>query len=221
MSAVLNLQSIGKTFNDGSRSVPVLNGVDVSVDSGQTTAIVGRSGSGKTTMIMIAAGLETATAGTVHWGDTNVTNFSEDELSKYRRDWVGVIFQGFHLIPNMTALENVAVSLEIAGVDDAFDKAEAALNAVNLSHRLTSYPTTLSGGEQQRVAVARAFANRPKLILADEPTGNLDTKSAKTIMDILHQSCADYGTGLMLITHDEKLAGECDVTYTMNDGVLV
>ena len=220
MSSVLTLQSIGKTFDDGNRQVPVLNGVDVSVDSGQTTAIVGRSGSGKTTMIMIAAGLETATSGSVHWGDMDVTHFSEDELSKYRRDWVGVIFQGFHLIPNMTALENVAVSLEIAGVEDAFDKAEMALQAVDLSHRITAYPTTLSGGEQQRVAVARAFANRPKLILADEPTGNLDTKSASMIMDILHQSCADYGTGLMLITHDEKLADDCDVTYTMNDGIL-
>ena len=221
MSTALTLQSIQKTFYDGVNDVPVLNNVNVSVKSGKTTAIVGRSGSGKTTMLMIAAGLETATSGSVYWGDTNVTYFSEDELSQYRRDWVGIVFQGFHLIPNMTALENVAVSLEIAGVDDAFDKAEQALNRVGLSHRLKSYPTTLSGGEQQRVAVARAFANQPKLILADEPTGNLDTKSANIIMEILHQSCADYGTGLMLITHDDKLASNCDYVHTMNDGILV
>lgn len=217
---VLTLSSIGKTFTSGDGDVPVLRGVDLVVPSGQSVAIVGRSGSGKTTMLMIAGGLESATSGTVHWGDNDITHLGEDALATHRRDWVGVVFQGFHLMPNMTALENVAVALEIAGIPNAFTRAEQALVAVGLGHRLQSYPATLSGGEQQRVAVARANAHNPKLILADEPTGNLDTASAKTVMDILHQTCADNGTGLLLITHDPALAKKCDVTYTMNDGIL-
>lgn len=217
---VLQLAAVSKTFSDGQTKVPVLHDVSLSVQSGQSTAIVGRSGSGKTTMLMIAAGLESATTGTVSWGHRDVTTLNEDDLARHRREWLGIVFQGFHLIPNMTALENVAVSLEIAGIADAFDRAEEALNKVDLSHRLGSYPATLSGGEQQRVAVARAFANGPKLILADEPTGNLDTASANMVMDILHRTCADYGAGLLLITHDKALARDCHVVQTMNDGVL-
>jgi putative ABC transport system ATP-binding protein len=169
-------------------------------------------------MMMIMAGLERPTDGTVHVAGQNLGDLDEDGLARFRRDHVGIVFQAFHLVPTMTALENVAIPLEFAGVSDAFDRARAGLEAVGLGHRVTHYPGQLSGGEQQRVALARAFVAEPKLLLADEPTGNLDVDTGKTIVKLLFDLAERRGTTLVLITHDPALAGRCDRTVRVMDG---
>jgi putative ABC transport system ATP-binding protein len=198
--------------------VNILRGIDLDIAAGEAVGLVGPSGSGKTSLLMVLAGLEHATAGSVMLSGHEVTALDEDALARLRRDHVGIVFQAFHLIPTMTALENVAVPLELAGRADAMDRARAALRAVGLGHRLTHLPGQLSGGEQQRTALARAFVAEPLLLLADEPTGNLDHATGSAVMDLLFQLRTAHGTTLLLITHDAELAGRCDRCVHLSDG---
>jgi putative ABC transport system ATP-binding protein len=198
----------------------ILKGVSLEVAAGEAVGIVGPSGSGKTSLLMLLAGLERPTAGGLTVAGQDLTGLDEDALARFRRDHVGIVFQAFHLIPTMTALENVAVPLEFAGRRDAFPRAEDALRRVSLGHRLTHYPGQLSGGEQQRVALARAMVAGPRLILADEPTGNLDRGTGAQVMDLLF-SLRDAGTTLVLITHDPGLAERCDRQVRIEDGLIV
>ena len=200
--------------------VNILRGVDLDLGRGEAVGLTGPSGSGKTSLMMLLAGLERATAGTIEFDGRIVTALDENALARLRRTRIGIVFQAFHLIPTMTALENVAVPLELAGRRDAMDRARAALDMVGLSHRLTHLPSRLSGGEQQRVAIARAFAPEPALLLADEPTGNLDRATGETVMALLFDLRARMGTTLLLITHDQVLAARCDRTVRMADGVM-
>jgi putative ABC transport system ATP-binding protein len=188
------------------------------VAAGETVSIVGPSGSGKSTMMMVIAGLERPTSGRIQVAGMNLDTLDEDGLALFRRKSVGIVFQNFHLIPTMTALENVAVPLELAGDRAAFDKAAQELAAVGLDHRLGHYPGQLSGGEQQRVALARAFAVEPRLLLADEPTGNLDGDTGQRIIDLMFELRARRGTTLLLITHDPALAQRCGRTVRLLDG---
>ena len=200
--------------------VNILRGVDLTVGRGEAVGVVGPSGSGKTSLLMVLAGLERASGGSVRIGGEELTAMDEDALARFRRDSVGIVFQSFHLVPTMTALENVAIPLEFARAPDAFARAEAALREVGLGHRLDHYPGQLSGGEQQRVALARAFAPRPALLLADEPTGNLDQATGETVMDLLFGLRAGYGATLLLITHDPLLSARCDREVRVRDGLV-
>jgi putative ABC transport system ATP-binding protein len=200
--------------------VNILTGIDLDVTDGEAVGIVGPSGSGKTSLLMVLAGLERATGGSVAVAGRDLTALSEDALARFRRDMVGIVFQAFHLIPTMTALENVAVPLELAGVRDAGARAAESLRAVGLGHRLTHLPGQLSGGEQQRVALARAFAPAPRLLLADEPTGNLDAATGAAVMDLLFGMQERQGITLLLITHDPVLAARCGRRVRIADGRL-
>lgn len=200
--------------------VNILRGLDLRIEAGEAVGVVGPSGGGKSTMMMVVAGLERATGGTVRTAGIDLTALDEDGLARFRRDHVGIVFQDFHLIPTMTALENVAVPLEFAGRKDAFDRARTVLQAVGLGHRLDHYPSQLSGGEQQRVAVARAFAPEPKILLADEPTGNLDGETGQQVMNLLFDMHRRLGTTMVLISHDPALAARCDRTVRLVDGKL-
>jgi putative ABC transport system ATP-binding protein len=215
------------TVQATSGPVNILTGVDLEIEAGETVGLVGASGSGKTSLLMVLAGLERATGGQVLVAGQDLTAMSEDALAKLRRDNVGIVFQSFHLIPTMTALENVALPLELAGAAQAlaplapctpFARAEASLRAVGLGHRLAHLPGQLSGGEQQRVALARAFAPEPRLLLADEPTGNLDVATGRAVMDLLFGMQQRLGTTLLLITHDPALAARCGRQVRMQDG---
>jgi putative ABC transport system ATP-binding protein len=201
--------------------VNILNGVSLRVEAGETVSLVGPSGSGKSTLMMVIGGLERPSAGRVAVAGSDLGGLGEDALARFRRDRVGIVFQNFHLIPTMTALENVAMPLELAGDRGAFAAAEAGLAAVGLGHRLVHYPGQLSGGEQQRVALARAFAARPRLLLADEPTGNLDTATGSRIIELLFRLRAEHGTTLLLITHDAELARRCGRIVRLADGRIV
>jgi len=201
--------------------VNILRGVDLRVGDGETVGVVGPSGSGKSTMMMVVAGLERPTAGRVRVAGADLAALDEDRLALFRRGNVGIVFQAFHLVPTMTALENVAVPLELAGDDGAFRRARQLLEAVGLGHRLEHYPGQLSGGEQQRVALARAFVTAPRLLLADEPTGNLDGETGRHVIDLLFEMRARHGTTLMLITHDPALAARCDRVVRLLDGRIV
>ncbi|WP_173980820.1 ABC transporter ATP-binding protein [Magnetospirillum sp. UT-4] len=207
----LNLASMAGEVN-------VLRGVDLTVEGGETVGVVGPSGSGKSTLLMVIAGLERATSGTVRVAGHDLSALDEDALARFRRGAVGIVFQSFHLVPTMTALENVAIPLELAGARDAFDLAAAELGAVGLAHRLSHYPGQLSGGEQQRVALARAFVARPKLLLADEPTGNLDQATGRAIVELLFDLHGRHGTTLLLVTHDPALAARCGRVVHVEDG---
>ena len=215
------LADIYLTLASAAGDVNVLRGVDLDVAAGETVSITGPSGSGKSTMLMIIAGLERPSAGRVVVAGTDLGTLDEDGLARFRRDRIGIVFQSFHLVPTMNAIENVAMPLELAGRRDAFAAAEAGLAAVGLGHRLLHYPGQLSGGEQQRVALARAFAATPKLLLADEPTGNLDTATGRLVIDLLFTLQARHGTTLVLITHDPLLAQRCDRTVRLADGRVV
>jgi putative ABC transport system ATP-binding protein len=201
--------------------INILRGVDLAVGVGEAVGIVGPSGSGKTSLLMLLAGLDRPTGGTLSVAGQDLTKMNEDQLAVFRRDQVGIVFQAFHLVPTMTAIENVAVPLEFAGRADAFDRAEAALRSVGLGHRLTHYPGQLSGGEQQRVALARAFVSEPRLLLADEPTGNLDRGTGGQVMDLLFGLREQFGTTLLLITHDPLLAERCERQVRIEDGRIV
>ena len=201
--------------------VNILRGLNLSIAQGEAVGVIGPSGGGKSTMMMVVAGLERANSGIVRTAGVDLRDLDEDALARFRRDHVGIVFQDFHLIPTMTALENVAVPLEFAGRAGAFERARAVLEAVGLGHRLTHYPSQLSGGEQQRVAVARAFAPEPSILLADEPTGNLDGETGKQVMDLLFDMHRRLGTTMVLISHDPLLAARCDRTVRLVDGRVV
>jgi len=200
--------------------VNILRGVDLKVQPGEALGLVGPSGSGKTSLLMLLAGLERPSGGTLRVAGADLAAMDEDALARFRREKVGIVFQAFHLIPSMTALENVAMPLEFAGRADAFDRAEDRLRAVGLGHRLGHYPGQLSGGEQQRVALARATVAEPALLLADEPTGNLDRATGALVMDLLFGLRERLGTTLVLVTHDEALAARCGRVVRMEDGLL-
>ena len=214
------LEGVELTLIGGSGPVPVLRGVDLRVQPGETVSVVGPSGSGKTTLLMVMAGLERPTAGTVTVAGHDYAGLDEDGLARFRRHNVGVVFQAFHLVPTMTALENVALPLEFAGAPDALERAAQGLAAVGLEARSGHYPAQLSGGEQQRVAIARAFAPRPRLLLADEPTGNLDEDTGRMVADLLFAMRRDFGATLVLVTHDRTLAGRCSRTVSMHGGQM-
>ena len=214
------MRGLELTVPSAAGPVNILSGIDLEVDAGEAVGIVGPSGSGKTSLLMILAGLEAATAGTVLVAGQDITRLSEDALARFRRGTVGIVFQSFHLIPTMTALENVSIPLELAAVPDAGARAAESLHAVGLGHRLTHLPGQLSGGEQQRVALARAFAPRPRLLRADEPTGNLDAATGQTVMDLLFDLRQTHGTTLLLITHDPALAARCPRQIRIADGKI-
>ncbi len=220
-NAMIALEGVELTLPSAAGPVHILRGLDLSVGRGETVSVVGPSGSGKSSMMMIIAGLERASKGEVVVGGTRFNGLDEDSLARFRRDAVGIVFQDFHLVPTMTALENVAIPLEFAGRADAFERAAECLEAVGLGHRLTHYPGQLSGGEQQRTALARAFAAGPDLLLADEPTGNLDGETGQQIIDLLFHLQADHGTTLVLITHDPQLAERCARSVKLLDGLIV
>ncbi len=218
--ALIELSDVQLTLASAAGQVNILRGINLAVAAGESVAVVGPSGSGKSTMLMVMAGLERPSAGTVRIAGQDITGFDEDRMALFRREHIGIVFQGFHLIPTMTALENVAVPLEFAGDRQAFAHARKGLEAVGLGHRLSHYPGQLSGGEQQRVALARAFAAEPSLLLADEPTGNLDAATGSAIVDLMFELCRRRDATLLLITHDIDLAARCDRTVRMLDGRL-
>jgi putative ABC transport system ATP-binding protein len=220
-SPLIAASALAFTAAAASGPVQVLRGVDLTVAAGEAVGIVGPSGSGKTSLLMLLAGLERPTAGRLSVAGRDLGALDEDALARFRRDEIGIVFQAFHLVPTMTALENVAIPLEFAGRRDAFDRAAAALAEVGLGHRLEHYPGQLSGGEQQRVALARAVVAEPRLILADEPTGNLDRATGATVMDLLFGLRARLGTTLLLITHDPALAERCGRQVRIEDGLIV
>ncbi len=215
---VIELADVSLTLGEGASCVHVLKGISLELMRGESAGIVGPSGSGKSTLLMVIAGLETVDAGTVTVDGQMLTGRSEDEVAAFRGRTIGIVFQSFHLIPNMTALENVAVPLELAGHDDPFATAEAELAAVGLADRITHYPGELSGGEQQRVAIARALAPQPAILIADEPTGNLDQTTGRQIADLLFAKAKERATTLVLVTHDTALAGRCDRHIAMRSG---
>ena len=217
---MIRLRDVHLQLASAAGPVNILRGINLSVAAGETAAMVGPSGAGKSSLLRIIGGLERATRGEVEVANADLTRLDEDGLARFRRDKVGIVFQGFHLIPTMTALENVALSLEFADAEQPFERAEEALRQVGLAHRVHHYPAQLSGGEQQRVAVARAFVGRPKLLLADEPTGNLDGNTGRAIMDLLFSLVASTGATLLLVTHDEGLARRCQRVIHIADGLI-
>jgi putative ABC transport system ATP-binding protein len=215
------LENVRLTLKSTAGPVNILLGVSVEVAAGETIALLGPSGSGKSSLLMVSSGLEAPTSGRVIVAGTDLTGLSEDALARFRRGNVGIVFQSFHLIPTMTALENVAVPLELQGAADAFARAKAELDAVGLGPRLDHYPGQLSGGEQQRVALARAMAPHPKVLFADEPTGNLDTQTGAAVADLLFALHARSRTTLFLVTHEEALAQRCSRIVRLKDGSIV
>ena len=220
-AAAIKLEDLHVTLPSRAGPVAILRGIDLSVAVGDAIAVVGPSGSGKSTLLMVIAGLERVTDGRVQVMDTDYAGLDEDGLARLRAANIGIVFQSFHLVPTMTALENVALPLEFLDRDDSFGAARAALAEVGLSHRESHFPGQLSGGEQQRVAIARAVSTRPSLILADEPTGNLDLATGGEVMDLLFGLKERTGATLLLITHDRSLAKRCDRIVSLADGRIV
>jgi putative ABC transport system ATP-binding protein len=218
---VIDAQNVTLRFGSGSAAVDVLRGVSLQVTAGERLAILGPSGSGKSSLMAVLAGLERATSGKVMVAGADFSALDEDGLARARRGRIGIVLQAFHLIPTMTAVENVGVPLELANIADHEAKAKAELEAVGLGHRLDHYPTQLSGGEQQRVGLARAIAARPALIFADEPTGNLDEATGNAVVEMLFDRLAETGATLILITHDAGLAARCDRVIEMKDGHII
>ena len=217
---VLSLENARLSLDGNAGRVDILKGITLDVARGETLGLVGPSGSGKSSLLMLMGGLERATGGRVTALGHDLTALGEDALARVRREHMGVVFQSFHLIPTMTALENVAAPLELAGARDAFERAGAELEAVGLAARAGHYPSQMSGGEQQRVALARAAAPRPDILLADEPTGNLDAATGQTIMDLLFGLRDRHGATLVLVTHAPDLASRCDRTIRLIDGTI-
>ena len=217
----VSLRNVHLTLPSRAGNVDILRGVDLEVKPGEALGIVGPSGSGKTTLLMVIAGLEKASKGDVTVAGTSLNGLNEDQLAAFRRDHVGIVFQSFHLIPTMTALENVAVPLEFRGTRDAMDIAADRLKRVGLGHRLDHYPSQLSGGEQQRVAIARALASGARIIIADEPTGTLDHVTGEQIIKLLFDVKSQSDTSLILVTHDRALAQRCDRMAEVLDGKIV
>lgn len=218
--SVIDLQSVSLTLSSEAGPVEILKNITFSIPKGQSVGIVGPSGSGKSSLMSLMTGLEQATTGTVTIAGLMLGSANEDQLASHRLDHIGIVMQAFHLIPTMTALENVAVPLELAGHKNAFDKAEQDLKSVGLAHRLRHYPAQLSGGEQQRVALARALAPEPAILFGDEPTGNLDGTTGNSIVDLIFDLAVRRGSTLILITHDAGLAERCQRVLTLRDGCV-
>lgn len=215
---VLSIANANLSLDGNAGRVEILHDISLDVGAGETLGLIGPSGSGKSSLLMLMGGLEQATSGTITALGQDLTAMNEDQLALFRRDNMGIVFQSFHLIPTMTALENVATPLELAGARDAFDRAEAELRAVWLADRIDHYPSQMSGGEQQRVALARASAPRPRLLLADEPTGNLDETNGQAIIDLLFDLRDRHGATLVMVTHAPELAKRCDRVIRLRDG---
>ncbi len=215
-----HIKDVHLSLNAATGPIDILKGITLEIEKGSSLGLIGPSGSGKSSLLMVLGGLEQATSGTVTALSKDITKLNEDALAQFRRHNMGVVFQSFHLIPTMTALENVATPLELAGDRDAFDKAATQLAAVGLDHRAGHYPSQLSGGEQQRVALARATVTQPKILLADEPTGNLDGKTGDEIIDHLFALQNKHGSTLVLVTHSQSLAARCDRVVRLRDGRL-
>ncbi len=211
-------RNLSLTYGSASAPVDVLRGIDLDIGAGEVVALLGPSGSGKSSLMAVLTGLERASGGTLSVAGADFAQMDEDALARARRGRIGIVLQAFHLLPTMTAEENVATPMELAGMANAQERARAELSAVGLGHRLGHYPTQLSGGEQQRVAIARATAPRPPLIFADEPTGNLDAATGQTIVDLLLSRRAETGATLLVITHDVELAARCQRVITLADG---
>ncbi|MEJ8562977.1 ABC transporter ATP-binding protein [Yoonia sp. GPGPB17] len=215
---VLSISNANLSLDGNAGRVDILHDISLDVTGGETLGLVGPSGSGKSSLLMLMGGLEQATSGQITALGQDLTAMNEDQLALFRRDNMGVVFQSFHLIPTMTALENVATPLELAGAKDAFARAEAELEAVGLADRIDHYPNQMSGGEQQRVALARASAPRPRILLADEPTGNLDETNGQAIIDLLFDLRDRHGATLIMVTHATELANRCDRIVRLRDG---
>jgi putative ABC transport system ATP-binding protein len=218
---VIAARDVTLSFGQGEARTDVLRGIDLDIVRGDSVAILGPSGSGKSSLMGVVSGLERASGGSVRVAGIDLAELDEDALARARRGNIGIVLQSFHLLPTMTALENVAVPLELAGAGDAFDRAAVELEAVGLAHRLDHYPAQLSGGEQQRVAIARAVAPRPHILFADEPTGNLDGETGAAIIDLLFARKQASGATLIIITHDPSLAARCARTLEVGDGLIV
>ena len=221
MSDLLELQDIHLNYKTESTAVEVIRGVSLKINSNESVAIVGKSGSGKTSLIMLIAGLECPNSGKIIFEGEDISQYSEDRLADIRKRKIGIVFQSFYLIPNYTALENVSLVLEINKVADAKKKSMELLEQLGLKDRINHFPSQLSGGEQQRVAIARSIVLNPKLILADEPSGNLDSENSKLIMSLLFKYCRQNGSSLVLVTHDQMLAKECDRIIEIKDGKII
>ncbi len=219
--ALVEFKDIGLTMGGTGSPVNILREINLQIKSGETVAIIGPSGAGKTSLLMLLGGLEQASHGTITIAGQNITSLNEDALARFRRQNIGIVYQAFHLIPSMTALENVALPLDLLGDPNATTRAEELLQKVGLAARLTHYPSQLSGGEQQRVAVARALVSRPRLLLADEPTGNLDAANGEQVIKLLFELTADFGSSLVLVTHDAALAARCQRQIRIRDGRVV
>jgi len=220
METVLRVENLTKSYKQGDSSISVLNNLNLSIQEGETVAILGQSGSGKSTLLSLLSGLDHADSGTISIAKKEITNLSEKDLAVYRGENIGIIFQQFHLMNHMTALENVALPLEIAKIKGANAEAAKALEAVGLAHRLDHYPSELSGGENQRVAIARAFITNPKVLIADEPSGNLDQDTGRQVMNILFQQVKNIKMTMILVTHNEDLASQCEHIYRLDKGQL-
>ena len=218
---ILTIKDATLSLNGNAGQVDILHDISLDVNRGETLGLIGPSGSGKSSLLMLMGGLEQATSGTISALGHDLSAMNEDALARFRRDHMGVVFQSFHLIPTMTALENVATPLELAGVRDAFERAKDELETVGLTHRADHYPSQMSGGEQQRVALARASAPRPEILLADEPTGNLDETNGTAIMELLFGLRDRHGATLILVTHASDLANRCDRVIRLRDGRVV
>jgi len=221
MNTLLELKQIKLNYKSYNTSVEIIKGIDLIIHSGEKVAVVGKSGSGKTSLIMLMGGLEKPTSGEIIFDQQAISSFNEDELADIRKKKIGIVFQSFYLIPNYTALENVSLILEINHVENAKQKAKELLTQFGLENRLHHFPTQLSGGEQQRVAIARSMAVRPKLILADEPTGNLDSENSDMISNLLFEYADKNNSSLILVTHDLKFAEKCDRIIRIEDGQIV
>lgn len=218
---VIMLDQARLALSSAEGMVEILRGISLSIEAGETVGVLGPSGAGKTSLLMIMAGLESLTGGSISLAENDITTMGEDALAALRRDQVGIVFQAFRLIPSMTALQNVAVPMELAGRRDADEMAATALEAVGLGHRKTHLPDQMSGGEQQRVAIARAIAARPRILLADEPTGNLDSGTSEKVIATLFEATKSAGAALVLVTHDADLAERCERVLTIEDGRIV
>ena len=221
MNDLLKLKNVNLKYQTGNDIIKVLKNINLKTKKNESISIVGESGSGKTSLIMLAGGLEKVTSGKIFFQDQEISKMSEDEVSKIRRKNIGIVFQSFYLIPNYTAVENVALTLELNNLKNPYDRAKELLDRFGLKNRFNNLPSQLSGGEQQRVAIARAIAMKPKLILADEPTGNLDSENSQMIADILFKYIKEEKSSLIMVTHDSKLANKAKRKIKIKDGKIV